>query len=470
MKKIIVTLLCVATAAVLASCNAPQAPQVVSVDSVSGDSIASDITPLSNEIQQVDAIKIDAVSSASMMPSTPKQRTLVNAQQINGYISAEKAKEVALKHAGVSASAATFLRSKLDYDDGRAKYDIEFYSNQIEYDYEISAVNGEILEFDRDIEYYNYTPATPGAKITAEKAKEIAFKHAGVSAASVSFVRSELDYDDGRAKYDIEFYSNNTEYDYEISAATGEVLSYDRDIENYSYVPAAQGMQITAERAKEIALKHAGVSAAAATFVRSKLDYDNGIAKYDVEFYSNNTEYDYEIAAANGEILSFDRDIEYYTNTPSAPGTQISVEKAKQIALNHAGVSASSATFIKSRLDYDDGRAKYDVEFYSGNAKYDYEIAASNGNIISYDQEGSNRAPSTSSSATSNIGTEKAKSIALNHAGVSASAAGFIKCEFDYDDGAAVYEVEFRSGGIEYDYKIGATTGAVISYDRDLDD
>lgn len=65
---------------------------------------------------------------------------------------------------------------------------------------------------------------------------------------------------------------------------------------------------ISEERAKEIALSHAGLGSSQVTFKRTELDFDNGIKKYEVEFYYNNREYSYEIDANNGNILSYEQD------------------------------------------------------------------------------------------------------------------------------------------------------------------
>ena len=73
-------------------------------------------------------------------------------------------------------------------------------------------------------------------------------------------------------------------------------------------------------------------------------------------------------------------------------------------------------------------------------------------------------------SKTEYIGASAAKSKAFSHAGVSASAAYDVECELDRDDGRAVYEVEFKADGYEYSYEINATTGAIISQERDRDD
>ena len=150
---------------------------------------------------------------------------------------------------------------------------------------------------------------------------------------------------------------------------------------------------------------------------------------------------------------------------PAASG-DIGSEKAKSIALNHAGVTSSTAKFVKVERDRDDGRLLYEVEFYAGNKEYDYEILAADGTILSYDADIEGyRIPSSSSS--SNIGAEKAKQIALQHAGLSASDVNFVKVEFDYDDGRAEYEIEFHHNFREYEYTIDAASGTILEAERD---
>ena len=155
-----------------------------------------------------------------------------------GEISLDKAKEIALSHAGLSADQVTFVQANMDFDDGIKKYDIEFYCNGQEYDYEINASNGQIIQFDYDMEY-NYIPnnntthnqgnVNATANISVERAKEIALSHAGLASNQVTFKRTELDFDNGIQKYEVEFYYNNREYSYEIDANTGNIISYELD-------------------------------------------------------------------------------------------------------------------------------------------------------------------------------------------------------------------------------------------------
>ena len=145
---------------------------------------------------------------------------------------------------------------------------------------------------------------------------------------------------------------------------------------------------ITAERAKEIALADAGVQAADAVFLRAQLDWDDGRAEYEVEFYSGNMEYDYDIDALTGAIRSSDHELENFriptdgnTNQGGTSGTAISRDRAQEIAL----AEAPGAVVVSCKLDWEDGRQVYEVELRSGRTEYDFEIDAQTGSIVSRD-------------------------------------------------------------------------------------
>ena len=246
----------------------------------------------------------------------------------------------------------------------------------------------EITDADSFDQTGGNTGTSTGAAITAERAKEIALSDAGLSASQVSFIRSQLDRDDGRLVYDVEFYNTATytEYDYEIDASTGAIVSSDFDAEYYTR--PSTGTTITAERAKEIALSDAGLSASQVSFIRSQLDWDDGRQIYEVEFYNTATytEYDYEIDAGTGAILSRDYDAEYYTRPSTGGSTDtsnlISADRAKEIALGRA---PSGATVVKCELERDDGRYLYEIEMRSGRTEYSCDVDASTGAIYDWD-------------------------------------------------------------------------------------
>lgn len=165
-----------------------------------------------------------------------------------------------------------------------------------------------------------YIASTPSASnyITVEKAKSAALSHAGVNASDAIFVKAGLDWDDGRVCYEVEFYAGNTEYDYDIDATSGVVLSYDRDWDDFSLKgyqntgsstssngSTTQSNLITEAKAKEIALAKAP---AGATVVKCKLDRDDGRYVYEIEMRSGYTEYECDINAVTGVIIDWDAD------------------------------------------------------------------------------------------------------------------------------------------------------------------
>ena len=180
---------------------------------------------------------------------------------------------------------------------------------------------------------------------------------------------------------------------------------------------------------------------------------------------------DFDSANYTAVLTTPDR---YIASTPSA-SNYISVDKAKEIALNHAGVKAADAIFVKAGLDWDDGRTEYEVEFYAGNTEYDYSIDATTGAIRSYDHDwddfslwnpGNNAAnPSTPGTSTNNLISEaKAKEIALAKA---PSGASVVRCHLDWDDGRYIYEIKMVSGTMEYECDINAATGVITDWDVD---
>ena len=201
---------------------------------------------------------------------------------------------------------------------------------------------------------------------------------------------------------------------------------------------------------------------------------DDGDSLYPLTYDGNTYLPAQQLASAVGYNATSDDDSVSLTrkNTvstfPAASG-DIGSEKAKSIALNHAGVTSSTAKFVKVERDRDDGRLLYEVEFYAGNKEYDYEILASDGTILSYDAdiEGYRIPSSTSTSSSGYIGVERAKEIALQHAGLSSSGVNFVKAEFDHDDGRAEYEIEFHHNFREYEYTIDAASGTILEAERD---
>ncbi len=148
---------------------------------------------------------------------------------VAGQISLAAAKEAALNDAGVSASEAYFTREKLDRENGALVYELEFYTQTYEYEYEIDAATGVIRSKKSEPISGGAASSGSGSLIDAEKAKATAAGHAGLSASDVAFSKVELEREDGRMIYEIEFHKNGMEYECEIDAATGAVIQYEAD-------------------------------------------------------------------------------------------------------------------------------------------------------------------------------------------------------------------------------------------------
>ena len=160
-----------------------------------------------------------------------------------------------------------------------------------------------------------------------------------------------------------------------------------------------------------------------------------------------------------------------------APAMLIGTDKAMDIAAAAFG-KASTAKMAYSAVDpeLDESPAHYEVEIKSQTGEeFEYKIDAYTGAILESKREAADgtEVPVVQPSkpaASGDIGYAKAKSVALNHAGVSEGKAYDMEIELDEEDGALVYEVEFKSGGMEYSYEINAATGAILKHEAELDD
>ena len=275
--------------------------------------------------------------------------------------------------------------------------------------------------------------------IGSDAAVSIALDDANVSAEEARIDDVDLNLRQGTLIYDVEFAAGQVDYDYEIKASDGTILNRFAEVDGES----VEIVNAAADTAGEDATQAGGQQAESTA--------PSGSAAAQSTTAAQTT------AAQNGNSGS----------------SSITLEKAKSIALGHVGLSASDVRFTKAKTDQDDGVKEYDIEFVSGNYAYEFEIRASDGKIISYDREQAETKGTTASGSTAAakyIGVDKAKSIALKDSGVSASNASFVKAKLEEDDGIYVYEIEFYSGGMEYDYEIDAKTGKILDRSAEYKD
>ncbi len=139
--------------------------------------------------------------------------------------------------------------------------------------------------------------------IKTAEAKNIAYADAGVTAADVVYSEAILDRDQGVLVYDVEFFTADYEYDYEINAQTGAIVK--KDLPDPTKRPTQQqGEVIGTETAKAIALAYYNFTADQVKFVKAEYEVDDGIKVYEIEYTVDGMEYDVEIDAVSGEILN----------------------------------------------------------------------------------------------------------------------------------------------------------------------
>ena len=147
---------------------------------------------------------------------------------------------------------------------------------------------------------------------------------------------------------------------------------------------------------------------------------------------------------------------------------QITESRAKDIAMEHAGVKNEQVLFSYVKKDYEDWTAVYDVEFMTEDYKeYDYEIRISDGKILSYDYDAeySWEVQGRGQNNSGEITEQEAKASALRQAGLTESDVDYMRVGRDYDDGRIVYEGKFFHGDMEYEFEVDGTSGRVIEWD-----
>ncbi len=208
----------------------------------------------------------------------------------NKQIGIEAAKQIALADAKVALKDVTFIKAELDNEDGRAVYEIEFYSGNVEYDYDIDALSGEIISNDFDIE--DYSVPTQSAVAPQQTAAAPAQPQTAAPTQLQTAAPTPA--------------PTQPQTTAPTPAPTQPQTAAPTPAPTAAPTPAptqpAAPSTISADRAKQIALSHAGVGGA--NFTKVELDTDDGVQVYEIEFKVGNVEYEYDINAISGAIIS----------------------------------------------------------------------------------------------------------------------------------------------------------------------
>lgn len=275
----------------------------------------------------------------------------------------DRAVELAMADAGVTEENTIIQKVKRTWDDGVFVYDVEFTADGFTYEYVLKASDGTVLEKDKEA----------GGEQTVTTAPQTTATVTTTAAASEKAVQPTQ--------------ARTTEKQTQAATAAKQA-----EVTSAAKQTTQKSSTVSLEEAKKIALRHAGLSSGQATFTSAHKDYDDGVAEYDIEFYSDKYTYEYELDM-QGNILSVDKDArkkaakKKQTTKAASSAKYIGIDKAKSIALSHSGKKASSVTFTKAKLEKDDGIWEYEIEFETGGYEYEYEIHAESGRILSHSTE-----------------------------------------------------------------------------------
>lgn len=216
----------------------------------------------------------------------------------------------------------------------------------------------------------------------------------------------------------------------------------------------AETSSIGSENARNFAFADAGVDPVTAKVVRTEFDFEQGKFVYEIDFIAGGMEYEYQVKADDGAIVKraaepLDADDKWLLE--KAQGVKAEPQ-TKQQAAPQAEVKTETKTEIKTETKAETKQAE--------------AVQPQSDAVSGATPQGG----SAAAAAEAEITLEDAKKAALSDAGVAAADAVFTKAYADYDDGIAVYEIEFYVGSKEYDYEINAVTGAVYSKDFDIED
>ena len=340
------------------------------------------------------------------------------------FISLEEAKKIALEDAGLDEATQkiVFTREELSRNQGKPCYLLEFYTGTNQYFYQIDAKSGSIIY--------------AGKFITLSEAKKIALKDAGLDEATqkIVFTREELNRNQGKPCYLLEFYTGTNQYFYQIDAKSGSII--------YA------GKFITLSEAKKIALDDAGCKDKVSFTEETLVSGGIKTPYYRLVFADAKTQWTYRIDAVLGNVLEKQQKEIVTTDF-------ISLEEAKKIALKDAGLDEATQkiVFTREELSRNQGKPCYILEFYTAKKQYSYKVDAKDGSILE---------------AYHFILLADAKKIALDDAGVSEKVtfteetlvAGGIKSPY--------YSFAFESDTARWTYKIDAVLGSIMdkTYDK----
>ena len=337
-------------------------------------------------------LQSSAQSQTAQAAETSGAQTASRSAQAGTSLSADDAKSIALEHAGVTQDSLIAVKITEDRDDGMDLYDVDFYTADRDYEYEIAKTSGQIMSIDTKIKDLSWdTPSS--ASFTKEQAMKAVL--AKVPGATQDNLRMEAERDDGRILYDGEVVVSDRKYEFEIDAADGTFLEWNEQVfpaqaggqtgqTAADSQPASSGESQTPENAAlQTAMADVGISRDAVLSVVVRPDRDDGRTRYDVEIYAVDADYEYELDETGTRILERERETyDLSWNTPS--GASFTKEQAIEAVL--AKVPGATRDNLRMKVDHDDGFLLYEGEVIFNDMEYDFEINTGDGTFLEWSE------------------------------------------------------------------------------------
>lgn len=379
------------------------------------------------------------------------------------YIGEDKAKAIALGAAAVEEGATANYTVKLIADHGTKVYRVGFDSDGFRYTVDVNAVSGAIVKFAMSILDENAVLPDIPAEITEEDAKRIALEFAfpdGYEGVEILFRKVKLDYEDGMFIYEVEFLADGSEYEFEISVASGTILDVEIDTDHRGNPPAG-GKFLTQDEAVAKVLEVVGSDA---FVVEVDIEKSHGnVYYYEIEVLVDGKEAEYFVDAVTGTVS---RNDDYAGNPATGMTPTLTEEDALRIALDSFELTAEQITYQKVKLEREHSRLVYEIKLFVGGSEYEISVDAHSGEIVEREIDHDHDGEFPSHPAESGyITREEARAAVIAYFAAQGKSARIREVEWE-DKGSGAnkqyfYEVEVQIDGREYECYVDAVTGEV---------
>ena len=276
------------------------------------------VAALCKENASYDAASLAKLNINELSLLITNNGTEVNGETIGNasdkkYINPSRAQTVALSYAKVTEEVVVGrIDVSLDFDDGIMVYEVDFRTEDTEYDIEINAVSGEVVSCEtEEIFSVNSNPALEKDYVSPESVADTVLTFCP-DKSKWSEYECEFDHEDGKLVYEVELKYEGIEHEFIINTVDGTVLRHktDRHVNSGTDTDVSANGFVSESAALSAVLTRAELTEKDITDLKIELDHDDNVWKYEIEFRFGKYEYEAEVNADTGDIISYEKDID----------------------------------------------------------------------------------------------------------------------------------------------------------------